>query len=87
MLYKFKLGHFAMDATKNIGCMKGKGAADHSTVTRWFKKLDHQVRLSRPKIVDSESVLQAIEGLGSLFNGISTLFRLFNAKAILLEEQ
>ena len=26
-------------------------------------------------------------GLFSLFNGISTLFRLFNAKAILLEEQ
>ena len=25
--------------------------------------------------------------LVSLFNGISTLFRLFNAKAILLEEQ
>ena len=25
-------------------------------------------------------------GLVSLFNGISTLFRLFNAKAILLEE-
>ena len=27
------------------------------------------------------------DGLVSLFNGISTLFRLFNAKAILLEEQ
>ena len=26
-------------------------------------------------------------GLVSLFNGISTLFRLFNAKAILREEQ
>ena len=26
-------------------------------------------------------------GLVSLFNGISTLFRLFNTKAILLEEQ
>ena len=26
-------------------------------------------------------------GLASLFNGISTLFRLFNAKAIFLEEQ
>ena len=28
-----------------------------------------------------------IDGLVSLFNGISTLLRLFNAKAILLEEQ
>ena len=31
--------------------------------------------------------LQELFGLVSLFNGISTLFRLFNAKAILLEEQ
>ena len=28
-----------------------------------------------------------VAGLVSLFNGISTFFRLFNAKAILLEEQ
>ena len=28
-----------------------------------------------------------VNGLVSLINGISTLFRLFNAKAILLEEQ
>ena len=28
-----------------------------------------------------------LDGLVSLFNGISTLFRLFNAKAIRLEEQ
>ena len=27
------------------------------------------------------------KGLVSLFNGISTLFRLFNAKSILLQEQ
>ena len=27
------------------------------------------------------------DGLVSLFNGISTLFRLFNAKSIFLEEQ
>ena len=32
-------------------------------------------------------ILLILYGLGSLFNGISTLFRLFNAKAILLEEQ
>ena len=30
---------------------------------------------------------ELIDWLVSLFNGISTLFRLFNAKAILLEEQ
>ena len=31
--------------------------------------------------------IQIVLGLVSSFNGISTLFRLFNAKAILLEEQ
>ena len=30
---------------------------------------------------------KTVDGLVSLFNGISTLFRLFNAKAILVEEQ
>ena len=38
MLYKFKLSHHAEEATKNICCMKGKGVADHSTVTKFFKK-------------------------------------------------
>ena len=37
----------------------------------------------QPKPTEQGSCL----GLGSLFNGISTLFRLFNAKAILQEEQ
>ena len=32
-------------------------------------------------------VCVCVFGLVSLFNGISTNFRLFNAKAILLEEQ
>ena len=37
---------------------------------------------------DSEIVTSIVRfGLVSLFNGISSLFRLFNAKAILLEEQ
>ena len=31
--------------------------------------------------------VEELFGLVSLFNGISTLFRLFNAKAILQEEQ
>ena len=63
MLYKFKLVHNATEATKNICCAKGKGAVDHSSVTRGFKKfrlgcknLDDQARLDRPK-----AVLQAIE--------------------------
>ena len=36
MLYEFKLGHKAMEVTKNIYCVKGESAVDHSIVTRWF---------------------------------------------------
>ena len=67
-LYKFKLGHNAMEVNKNICHVKNAGAVDHSTVARWFKKfysgcknLDYQARLHRPKIADSEIGLQAIE--------------------------
>ena len=37
--------------------------------------------------LDQSVCLSVWFSLVSLFNGISTLFRLFNAKAILLEEQ
>ena len=37
ILYKFKRGHNAAEATKKICCAKSKGAVDHSTVTRWLK--------------------------------------------------
>ena len=64
MLYKFELGHYGPEATKNIGCMKGGGAVDHIIVNRWFKKfysrsknLDDQANLTRPKTMDSEAVL------------------------------
>ena len=30
MLHKFKLGHNAMEATKNISCAKGEGAVNQS---------------------------------------------------------
>ena len=32
MLYEFKLGHNASEATKNIYCIQGEGAIDHGTV-------------------------------------------------------
>ena len=39
MLYKFELDHnTVVETTKNICYIKGEGAIDHSTVTRWFKK-------------------------------------------------
>ena len=34
MLYKFKLGHNTVEATKNICCAKGEGTFDDDTVTR-----------------------------------------------------
>ena len=67
-LYKFELGHNTTESTKNICCAKDEGAIDHSAVTRWFKKfylgfknLNNQTRPGRPKSIDSEVVLQAIE--------------------------
>ena len=62
------LSYNTTEPTKNICCMKGKGADDHNTVTWLFKKffsdhknLDNYARSRRPKTVDSEAVLQAME--------------------------
>ena len=41
----------------------------------------------KKKKIFQETTPSLLTGLVSLFNGISTLFRLYNAKAILLEEQ
>ena len=67
ILYKFELGHNIMEATKNICCMKGEGAIDHRTVTKWLrkfylgcKKLDNQARSDMCKIVDSKAMFQAL---------------------------
>ena len=64
-----------MEATKNIYCMKSKGAVDHSPVTRWFKKfclscknLDYQARsdmmhseaMPQPMKTNSASSIQRI---------------------------
>ena len=51
-----------MEVTKNICCGKGEGAADHITVTRWFKNHNNQAMSGRPKTVNSIAMLQAIEG-------------------------
>ena len=68
MLYKFKLCYNVVKVTKDICCANGEAAVDHSTISRWFKKflsncknLNDQPRLDRPKIMDSEAVLQATE--------------------------
>ena len=66
MLYEIELGHKAAEAS--IYGTKSNGAIDHSTVTRWFKRfysgckdLNHQIRLSRPKSMDSVAMFQAIK--------------------------
>ena len=58
----------AVEAAKNICCVKGEGAVDDSTVTRWFKTfcssckaLTDYARSSRPKMIDSKVMLKAIE--------------------------
>ena len=68
MLYKFKLGHNILEATKNICCAKDEGTVDCDTVIRLFKKfrmdwknLDNKARLGRPKTIDWEAMLQIIE--------------------------
>ena len=63
IFYKFELGYNIMVAIKNICCVKGEVAVDHSTVTRWFKRffsgcknLDNQAKSGRPR-----TILQGIE--------------------------
>ena len=63
MLYEFKVGHNAMEATKKVCCIERKGPINHSTVTRWLKKfclgcknLDNQAVLGWPKAIDSKAV-------------------------------
>ena len=54
MHFDIELGHNAIEATKNVCFVKGKGTVDPSTVTRWVKKfplgcknLNEQVRPCR----------------------------------------
>ena len=69
IIYEFELDYnAAVEATKNICFAKDEGRVVPSTVTRWLKKfcsdckkLDNKARSDRPKTVDSEAVLQAIE--------------------------
>ena len=68
MPFKFKLGHNAAEAAKNISWAKYKDTVDPSTVTRWFKKFysackNHidQTRSRKLKTVNFEAVLEAIE--------------------------
>ena len=68
MLYEFELGHDTVEVIRNASSVKGQVTVDHKTVIRWFKKfcsccknLDDQAMSVRPKAMDSEAVLKAIE--------------------------
>ena len=68
VLYEFDPGYNVAESIKDIRCVKGEGAIDHSTATRLLKKLHsggknltEQAKWGRPKSVDSEAVPHAIE--------------------------
>ena len=78
MLYEFKVGHNIITATKKICFVKSKGLVEHRTVTRWFKKfhsgcknLNNQAMSGRYKIMESKTVLQALEA-----NPVSSIWRI-----------
>ena len=67
MLYVFELDHNDMKTTKNICCANDEFAANHSTVTRWFKKfcsgcknVNNQAGSGRPKSMDSKATLETL---------------------------
>ena len=71
VLYKFKMDHNAMEATKNIYCVKDGDADNHNTVTRWFKgfclvckNLNNQASSGGSKTVDSKAMLRVIDNSG-----------------------
>ena len=39
MFYEFKLRHKITETAKNICYLKGEDTVDHSTQTRWLKKI------------------------------------------------
>ena len=60
----FKVDPDAMEAIKNICCAKGEGAVDNISFKKFcpsFKNVDNQARSGRPKTIDSDSVLPAME--------------------------
>ena len=67
MLYGVEQGHKITEATKNI-FVEDEGTVNHSTINGWLKKflssskiLNDQEKSGRPKSVNSNAVLQAVE--------------------------
>jgi histone-lysine N-methyltransferase SETMAR len=68
LLYEFQLGHDAQTATANVNRAKGAGTVHQATTYRWFAKfredntnLDDQPRSGRPREIDREAVIEAID--------------------------
>ena len=77
-IYKFELGYYAPEETKNICWANSKNTVNCSIVTKWFKKfrsvcknLDVQEGVDMPKIVGLESLIKAIVANPSSNTGIN----------------
>ena len=66
MIYEFKLGQNTTEATKSICCEQDEGAVDHSNqmvqeILLVLQRSNNQAKSGRPKTMNSEDILQAIE--------------------------
>jgi len=68
LLYEFQLNHDAETACNNINCAKGPKTVSIRTVYYWYAKfradntdLNDQPRSGRPREIDREAVIEAIE--------------------------
>lgn len=68
LLYEFQLGHNAQSAMKNMNRAKGRQVVSRTTAFDWFAKfradntnLSDQPRTGRPREVDREAVIDAID--------------------------
>ena len=73
----------------NILCTLHISVSGYGTNQISFLYKDHICMYLLPRASNKVTKKLRVKSIGlvSLFNGISTLFRLFNAKAIFLEEQ
>ena len=94
VIEELELNNSQVRLTCGNTCQKAGQMYIQSTASLWWKECRESVKRSKMVILMEEKFKKYFVyfglvwfGLVPLFNGISTLFRLFNAKAILLEEQ
>lgn len=66
--YEFELGHTVKEAIENINRAKGAGTVAQRTAERWFSNfrsdkmdIDDKPRSGRPREVDRDAVVNAVE--------------------------